>query len=76
MGTNSLAPAAGVADRTRARSDEIAIATNDIAPSTTGKAELRGTSWNARNDSDAAIPSGARCVVTKVDGLTLIVKPE
>ena len=55
---------------------EIAIASDEIAPGATGKAELRGTSWNARNESGATIHAGALCIVTKLDSLTLIVKAE
>ena len=41
-----------------------------------GKAELRGTSWSARNRGAAALARGQRCVVEKVDGLMLWVRPE
>jgi membrane protein implicated in regulation of membrane protease activity len=38
--------------------------------------ELRGTSWSARNASDAAIGAGMRCRVARVEGLMLYVRPE
>lgn len=51
--------------------DEPAVALVDMAPGATGRAELRGTTWTARNVDDAALAAGARCRVAKVDGLTL-----
>ncbi len=55
---------------------EIAIAQTDIAPGEMGKAELRGTTWSARNATTEAIAVGRRCKVEKVEGLTLFVRPE
>ena len=46
----------------------------DLAPGAPGKAELRGTSWSAVGSDDESLPSGARCVVEAVDGLTLRVR--
>jgi len=54
---------------------EIATALEDIPPGGRGKAELRGTSWNAQNLSDSPIVTATRCQVVRVDGLTLIVRP-
>jgi len=56
--------------------NEIATALEDFPERGMGKAELRGTSWNARNDSSAPIKKGQRCNILKVDGLTLWIKPE
>jgi len=39
-----------------------------------GKAELRGTAWNARNVGDTPIAESQRCRVERVDGLTLWVR--
>jgi membrane protein implicated in regulation of membrane protease activity len=50
---------------------ETAVALEDIAPGARGKAEMRGTAWNARNTSAEAIKSGERCRVAKVDGLVI-----
>ncbi len=50
---------------------ETAIALEDLAVGTVGKAELRGSPWNARNVGDAMISLGQRCSVVKVEGLTL-----
>ncbi|MGJ5813413.1 NfeD family protein [Paludibaculum fermentans] len=53
---------------------EIASAMEEIPVQGIGKVELRGTSWNARNVSDAPIPKSTRCRVERVDGLTLEVR--
>jgi membrane protein implicated in regulation of membrane protease activity len=55
---------------------ETARVTEAIAVNEMGKAELRGTSWNARNVGVAPLASGARCVVERVEGLTLYVRAE
>jgi membrane protein implicated in regulation of membrane protease activity len=55
---------------------ELAMPRERIPPAAVGRVELRGTSWNARNDSPAMIEPGQRCRVTKVDGLMVFVKPE
>lgn len=51
--------------------NEVAVPMEDIAPGATGKAELRGTTWNARNAGGAVLSRGSRCRVERVDGLTL-----
>lgn len=55
---------------------ERAVALEDLAPGGLGKAELRGTSWTARNRGSVALSKGQRCIVEKVDGLMLLVRPE
>lgn len=55
---------------------ETAIAMEDIASDAIGKAELRGTSWSARNLGAATIPKGRRCRVERVEGLTLFVEAQ
>ncbi len=50
---------------------ETAIALEDIAVDAVGKAELRGSVWNARNVGDSPIARSQRCAVMRVDGLTL-----
>ena len=55
---------------------ETATAQCDMAPDQIGKAELRGTTWTARNASDGPIVTGQRLKVDHVDGLTLFVRPE
>ena len=54
------------------RPDKLLRATTSIA----GKAELRGSSWSARNESERVIHKGERCLVHQVEGLTLSVRPE
>lgn len=53
---------------------ETAVATQDIAAGAVGKVELRGSTWSARNESENPIQAGQRCVVLRVDGLTLVVR--
>jgi inner membrane protein len=55
---------------------DIAVVKEDIAPGEVGRAELRGTSWSARNVGAAALHRGQRCSVRKVDGLTLHISAE
>lgn len=55
---------------------EIAVPAEDIAPGATGRAELRGTVWTARNVSAGPLVKGQRCLVLHVDGLTLSIGPE
>lgn len=50
---------------------EIAVALEDIPVDAVGKAELRGSVWNARNVGDSPIARSQRCAVMRVDGLTL-----
>lgn len=54
---------------------ETALVLADIPPGQLGKAELRGTPWNALNLSDTPALSGSRCRVEKIDGLTLHIRP-
>ena len=56
--------------------NEGAVALGDIPQGDVGKVELRGSAWSARNDFEGPIASGQRCRVTRVDGLTLWVRPE
>ena len=55
---------------------ETAIVLDDIASNAVGKAELRGTTWTARNDSAISLRKGARCRVERVEGLTLGIRAE
>jgi hypothetical protein len=55
---------------------EVGTVHEDLAPGGIGKVELRGTAWSARNTSSAPLARGARCLVVRVDGLTLDVRPE
>jgi membrane protein implicated in regulation of membrane protease activity len=53
---------------------EMAVALEDIPSGGYGKAELRGSAWNAHNTSGQAIARQQRVRVVKVDGLTLQVR--
>lgn len=53
---------------------EQATTFEDIAPGANGRAELRGTTWSARNVGETALTRGQRCTVTAVEGLVLHVR--
>lgn len=55
---------------------ETAVVVEEIAVNSIGKAEMRGTSWNARNVGEKSLAPGARCRVERVEGLTLFVRAE
>ncbi len=55
---------------------EIAYPESTIAPEKFGKAEFRGTTWNARNVGATSVETKQRCKVEKVDGLTLWIQAE
>lgn len=52
---------------------EIAVILEDILPGQTGRAEMRGTVWSARNRGETRLENGQRCPVEKVEGLVLFV---
>ncbi len=53
---------------------EQAIAMEEIPVHGLGKAEMRGTTWSARNVGETALNRGQRCVVTDVEGLVIHVR--
>ncbi|HYC90319.1 MAG TPA: NfeD family protein [Thermoanaerobaculia bacterium] len=53
---------------------EQATAMEEIAPQAIGRAELRGTTWSARNVGETVLNRGQRCVVTGVEGLTIHIR--
>lgn len=55
---------------------ELALPRERIPPAGVGRVELRGTIWNARNDSTVPLEPGRRSRVTRVDGLVVSVRPE
>jgi len=55
---------------------EVATPLEDLAPGAVGKAELRGTAWNAHNGDSQPLTKGQRCRVTRVDGITLWIRAE
>jgi membrane protein implicated in regulation of membrane protease activity len=55
---------------------ETAIVTEDVAPGSVGKAEMRGASWTARSSGTIGLARGQRCRVERVEGLTLWLRAE
>ena len=55
---------------------ERALVTEDVAPGGVGKAEMRGASWTARTSGGVALARGQRCLVERVEGLTIWLKAE
>jgi membrane protein implicated in regulation of membrane protease activity len=55
---------------------ELAIAAEAIAPGQFGRAEMRGSSWTARNVDPQALSGGERCRVVAVRGLELDIRSE
>jgi inner membrane protein len=55
---------------------EVAIPLEALPAGATGRAELRGTTWMAKNVGSTGFHKGQRGKVTKVDGLTLWITTE
>ena len=55
---------------------EIAFVSEAIAPGEHGRAELRGSTWTARNIDPSPLARGQRCRVVAVRGLELDLRPE
>ena len=55
---------------------ETAVITEEIPSKGIGKAEMRGTSWSARNIGETSLARGERCKVERVEGLTIYVRTE
>jgi membrane protein implicated in regulation of membrane protease activity len=55
---------------------EVATPSEDLAGNGVGKAELRGSVWTVRNSEPTNLSKGQRCRVTRIEGLTLWIKPE
>ncbi len=53
---------------------EQAFAIDEIGVAGMGKAELRGTTWSARNVGDTSLTRGQRCVVAGVEGLIIHIR--
>ena len=54
---------------------ETAIVLNSTIPAgSIGKVELRGSVWSARNSGPTELAQGTRCLIERVDGLTLDVR--
>jgi hypothetical protein len=55
---------------------EIAVAREPLAAGASGRIELRGSTWSARNAGNVALAPGDRARVERVEGLTLHVRRE
>lgn len=55
---------------------EVAVVKERLRPGAIGRAELRGTTWTARNAGDAPLEPGARARVERVEGLLLHLRRE
>ncbi len=55
---------------------ETAIALVDLPAGEIGQAELRGSTWSARNVGAVPVARGQRCRVERVEGLTIFLRPE
>ena len=53
---------------------EQAVALDEIHPAGLGKAEMRGSTWSARNVGETALARGQRCIVAAVEGLVIHVR--
>jgi membrane protein implicated in regulation of membrane protease activity len=54
---------------------EVAVPVTALEPEGFGKAELRGSVWEARNVAAVRVEAGQRCRVERVDGLMLLIRP-
>jgi inner membrane protein len=50
---------------------EVATPLEGIAPGAVGRATLRGSTWEARNDGEVGVYANQRCRVVRVSGLQL-----
>jgi len=55
---------------------EVATPDDDLPANAVGRAELRGSSWSARNGEGVGLLKGQRCRVERVEGLTVWLKAE
>ena len=55
---------------------EAVLVLEDVPPGGVGKAEMRGSAWNARIGGGAALSKGQRGRVERVEGLTLWIRPD
>ena len=53
---------------------EQAVLMDDVPPSGLGKAEMRGSTWNARNIGETLLSRGQRATVERVEGLVLFIR--
>ncbi len=50
---------------------ESAVVLEPVVPGGVGRAETRGTSWTARTLGETTLAPGQRCLIERVEGLTL-----
>lgn len=55
---------------------ETAVLLDDLGSGGVGKAEFRGSAWTVRSREPRDLARGTRCIVEKVEGLTLWVRSE
>jgi membrane protein implicated in regulation of membrane protease activity len=55
---------------------ELSVPRERIEPGAVGRTDLRGSLWNARNESSSPVEPGQRCRVTRVEGLLVYIQPE
>lgn len=48
--------------------------TRDVPAKGRAEIEYQGTVWTAENESDVHLPKGARAIIVRTEGLTLIIK--
>jgi len=65
----------GEAPRVDSLVGEEVVVLDDVEPGGVGKAELRGTTWNARTGGGRALRRGERARVARVEGLSLWLEP-
>lgn len=65
----------GMSKEIESIANENGVALETIAPGATGKIQIRGTSWNGRNEGDLEIGAGERCSIDRIEGLTLVILP-
>lgn len=53
---------------------QVAVASEAILPGGIGKVEMRGSVWTAHNNGAVALLPGQRCVVERIQGLSLWVR--
>jgi membrane protein implicated in regulation of membrane protease activity len=53
---------------------EQATLMDDVPPAGVGKAEMRGSTWNARNIGETLLSRGQRATVERVEGLVLHIR--
>lgn len=67
-------PPANAADEVDSLVGTTAVALQTLLPGGSGRVELRGTPWSARNSGAVEVRRGQHCTVERVEGLTLWVR--